>query len=101
VTTLRGIAERMSLAAARAAKSCAGGQHKIGAPARTVDSVSRGIEARETGFAYSDRVEYGGQTWIVREHRGDGTVNITREGYDLADVPNWNLKFADGATGAR
>jgi hypothetical protein len=28
-------------------------------------------------------------------------VNITREGYDLADVPNWNLKFADGATGAR
>ena len=86
VTTLRRIAERVSLAAARAAKSCAAGQQKIAAPARTVEDVSRGIEARETGFAYGDRVEYRGQTWIVREHRGDGTVNITREGSDLADV---------------
>jgi hypothetical protein len=71
VTKLRRIAERVSLAAARATKSCAAGQQKIAAPPWTPAQVTRVIGARETGFAYGDRVEYRGQTWIVREHRGD------------------------------
>lgn len=48
VTTLRRIAERVSLAAARAAKSCAAGQQKIGKAPRTPDQVAAGITARET-----------------------------------------------------
>ncbi len=86
VATLRRIAERVSLAAARAAKSCSAGQQKIGKAARTSDTIAAGIGQRESGFAYGDRVEYRGQTWIVREHRGDGTANVTREGSDLAEV---------------
>ena len=48
VATLRRIAERVSLAAARAAKSCAGGQQKLGKAARTADNIAAGITARET-----------------------------------------------------
>ncbi len=51
VTTLRRIAERVSLAAARAAKSCAAGQQKIGKAVRTPDDVAAGIAARETPVA--------------------------------------------------
>jgi hypothetical protein len=48
VTTLRRIAERVSLAAARAAKSCAAGQQKLTGPVRSADDVAKRIEARET-----------------------------------------------------
>jgi hypothetical protein len=48
VTTLRRIAERVSLAAARAAKSCAGGQQKIGPAPRTTDDIAAGITRRES-----------------------------------------------------
>jgi hypothetical protein len=48
VATLRRIAERVSLAAARAAKSCAGGQQKLGKAARSADNIAAGITARET-----------------------------------------------------
>lgn len=48
VTTLRRIAERVSLAAARAAKSCSAGQQKMGAAPRSSDQVAAGITARET-----------------------------------------------------
>ena len=48
VTTLRRITERVSLAAARAAKSCAAGQQKLGKPARSADDMAARIEARET-----------------------------------------------------
>ena len=48
VVTLRRIAERVSLAAARAAKSCASGQQKIAKVARTPDQVAAGITRRET-----------------------------------------------------
>ena len=48
VTTLRRIAERVSLAAARAAKSCAAGQQKIGKAARSSADIAAGIAVRET-----------------------------------------------------
>jgi len=48
VTTLRRIAERVSLAAARAAKSCAAGQQKIGPAPRSADEIASGIARRET-----------------------------------------------------
>ncbi len=48
VTTLRRIAERVALAAARAAKSCSGGQQKLGKVPRTPDQIAAGIAARET-----------------------------------------------------
>jgi hypothetical protein len=48
VATLRRISERVSLAAARAAKSCAAGQQKLGKPARSADAVAAGIARRET-----------------------------------------------------
>jgi hypothetical protein len=48
VTTLRRIAERVSLAAARAAKSCAGGQQKLNPAPRTPDDIAAGIARRET-----------------------------------------------------
>ena len=48
VTTLRRISERVSLAAARAAKSCAAGQQKLTGPVRSSDAVAKRIEARET-----------------------------------------------------
>jgi hypothetical protein len=48
VTTLRRIAERVSLAAARAAKSCAGGQQKIGKAPRSADDIAQGIARRES-----------------------------------------------------
>ena len=48
VTTLRRIAERVSLAAARAAKSCAAGQQKIGKAARSSADIAAGITVRET-----------------------------------------------------
>lgn len=48
VTTLRRISERVSLAAARAAKSCAAGQQKIGKAPRSTDDIAAGIRARET-----------------------------------------------------
>ena len=47
VTTLRRISERVSLAAARAAKSCAAGQQKIGKAPRSTDDIAAGIAARE------------------------------------------------------
>jgi hypothetical protein len=47
VTTLRRISERVSLAAARAAKSCAAGQQKLTGPVRSSDAVAKRIEARE------------------------------------------------------
>ncbi len=86
VTTLRRISERVSLAAARAAKSCAAGQQKLGAPTRTTDDVASGIGRREAGWIYGDRVTWRGQVWIVRDVRGDGTVDMTREGSDLAET---------------
>lgn len=48
VTTLRRISERVSLAAARAAKQCSGGQQKLDVKHRTPDQVAKGIAARET-----------------------------------------------------
>ena len=48
VTTLRRISERVSLAAARAAKSCAAGQQKLTAPVRSSDDVVKRIESGET-----------------------------------------------------
>jgi hypothetical protein len=48
VTTLRRISERVSLAAARAAKSCSAGQQKIGKAPRSPDTIAAGITARET-----------------------------------------------------
>ncbi len=48
VITLRRISERVSLAAARAAKSCAAGQQKLTGPVRSSDAVAKRIEARET-----------------------------------------------------
>ena len=48
VTTLRRISERVSLAAARAAKSCAAGQQKIGVAPRSPDDIAAGITIRET-----------------------------------------------------
>ena len=48
LTTLRRIAERVSLAAARAAKSCAAGQQKIGQAPRSPDEIATGITMRET-----------------------------------------------------
>ena len=48
VATLRRIAERVALAAARAGKSCAAGQQKLTGPMRSADSVAAGIAARET-----------------------------------------------------
>jgi hypothetical protein len=51
VVTLRRISERVSLAAARAAKSCAAGQQKIGKAPRTTGDIAAGITARETPAA--------------------------------------------------
>lgn len=48
VSTLRRISERVSLASARAAKSCAAGQQKIGTAARSSDDIATGIAMRET-----------------------------------------------------
>ncbi len=48
VSTLRRISERVSLAAARAAKSCAAGQQKIGTAARSSNDIAAGITMRET-----------------------------------------------------
>ena len=48
LTTLRRIAERVSLAAARAAKSCAAGQQKIADAPRSPDEIATGITMRET-----------------------------------------------------
>jgi hypothetical protein len=48
VATLRRISERVSLAAARAAKSCAAGQQKLAKPPRSADEVAAGIARRET-----------------------------------------------------
>ncbi len=48
VTTLRRISERVSLAAARAAKSCAAGQQKITGAPRSADAIASGISRRET-----------------------------------------------------
>ncbi len=47
VTTLRRISERVSLAAARAAKSCAAGQQKLTGPVRTSDDMAKRIASRE------------------------------------------------------
>ncbi len=47
VTTLRRISERVSLAAARAAKSCAAGQQKITLAPRSADAIAAGISRRE------------------------------------------------------
>ncbi len=86
VTTLRRISERVSLAAARAAKSCAAGQQKLGAPTRTANDVASGIGRREAGWNEGDRVTWRGQVWVVRDVRGDGSVDVMREGTDLAET---------------
>lgn len=86
VTTLRRISERVSLAAARAAKSCAAGQQKLGAPTRTANDVASGIGRREAGWSEGDRVTWRGQVWVVRDVRGDGSVDVMREGSDLAET---------------
>jgi hypothetical protein len=48
VSTLRRISERVSLAAARAAKSCAAGQQKIAKAPRSSNDIAAGITIRET-----------------------------------------------------
>ena len=48
VTTLRRISERVSLAAARAAKSCAAGQQKLTPAPRSPGDIAAGITRRET-----------------------------------------------------
>jgi hypothetical protein len=48
VTTLKRIAERVSLAAARAAKSCSAGQQKIGKAPRSTKDIADNIAVRET-----------------------------------------------------
>ena len=99
VTTLRRISERVSLAAARAAKSCASGQQKLGKAARTPQDVATGIGSRESGWTWGDRVTWQGQTWVVRDVRSDGTVDIAREGSDLSDTaPASELRRAKAAT---
>ncbi|MDP2314860.1 MAG: hypothetical protein Q8P41_18305 [Pseudomonadota bacterium] len=86
LTTLRRIAERVSLAAARAAKSCAAGQQKITKAPRSSNDIATGIGQREAGWVWGDRVTWQGQTWIVQDVRADGSVNMLREGTDLADT---------------
>jgi hypothetical protein len=86
VTTLRRISERVSLAAARAAKSCAAGQQKIAKAPRSSNDIATGIGQREAGWVWGDRVTWQGQTWIVQDVRADGSVNMLREGTDLADT---------------
>ncbi len=86
VTTLRRISERVSLAAARAAKQCAGGQQKLDVRHRTPDQVATGIGQRESGWVWGDRVTWRGQVWIVQDVRADGNVNMHREGSDLAET---------------
>ena len=99
VSTLRRISERVSLAAARAAKSCAGGQQKIAMAPRSPDDIATGIGRRESGWTWGDRVSWQGQFWIVQDVRADGTVNVLREGTDLADtVPGSELRRAPAAT---
>ncbi len=51
LATLRRIAERVSLAAARAAKACAGGQQRIGPAPRSADDIVRSVTASETPIA--------------------------------------------------
>jgi hypothetical protein len=51
LATLRRIAERVSLAAARAAKACAGGQQRIGPAPRSADDIVRSVTASETPMA--------------------------------------------------
>ncbi len=99
VTTLRRISERVSLAAARAAKSCASGQQKLGKAPRSPQDVATGIGRRESGWTWGDLVTWQGQTWIVRDVRSDGTVDIAREGSDLTDTaPASALRRAKAAT---
>ncbi len=99
VTTLRRISERVSLAAARAAKSCAAGQQKLGVGHRTPDDLATGIGQRESGWTWGDRVTWRGQFWIVQDVRADGSVNMLREGTDLAEtVAGSELRRAPAAT---
>lgn len=101
VTTLRRISERVSLAAARAAKSCSAGQQKLTVAPRSPDNVATGIGRRESGWTWGDRVSWKGQTWTVRDVRADGTVDIVREGSDLADTaPASELRRAKAAAPA-
>ena len=86
VSTLRRISERVSLAAARAAKSCAAGQQKITNAPRSSNDIATGIGRRESGWTWGDRVTWQGQFWIVQDVRADGSVNVLREGTDLADT---------------
>ncbi len=99
LTTLRRIAERVSLAAARAAKSCAAGQQKIADAPRSPDEIATEIGQREAGWVWGDRVTWQGQTWIVQDVRGDGSVTVLREGTDLADTaPASQLRAAPVVT---
>ncbi len=86
VQTLRRIAERVSLAAARAGKSCASGQQKLGPAARSPDDIATGIGRRESGWTWGDRVTWHKQVWRVQDVRADGSVDIRREGTDLAET---------------
>ncbi len=98
MTTLRRISERVSLAAARAAKSCAAGQQKIASAPRSPNDIANGIGRRESGWTWGDRVNWQGQTWVVRDARADGTVDIAREGTDLVDnAPASELRRAGPA----
>ncbi len=86
MTTLRRISERVSLAAARAAKQCSGGQQKLDVRHRTPDQLATGIGQRESGWVWGDRVTWRGQVWVVQDVRADGSVNMHREGSDLAET---------------
>ena len=86
VTTLRRIAERVALAAARAGKQCAGGQKKLDGLHRTPDQVATSIGQKEAGWTWGDRVTWKGRVWVVRDVRADGSVDMTIEGGDLAET---------------
>ncbi len=101
MSTLRCISERVSLAAARAAKSCAHGQQKITTAPRSPDDIATGIGRRESGWTWGDRVTWQGQFWIVQDVRADGAVTVLREGTDLADtVPGGDYLLSLGPYGA-
>jgi hypothetical protein len=80
LTTLRRIAERVSLAAARAGKSCAAGQQKIGKAARSSDEIAAGITMRETPaseWSVGETVYHQGKPWeITRVYAAGDEVSI-------------------------
>jgi hypothetical protein len=89
-TVMRRIAERVSLAAARAAKACAGGQQSLVPAPRTSDEVIANIEAQERAtmpvtWRAGDRVVHLGKWWDIQRVGYDGqTVSLVPVGGRIA-----------------